>query len=527
MFPLAAFVPDPPMEPWHTRSWVASISEPVDWYQDRQGCTVGFPTGSGEAVRRCPSIRGGEHRTFNVAEWRPPDREERGLVALGRWREATVEELVPFPSVAPYYQGARVTVHVALREQPAIVSYEAGSCRKGECGPPYGWWIDWRPPADLDGTSVVRGHGAGDLRYEAAYAAWSSAVLARVRDVEAGEPRASAPTPVAEGLPATRLAAVLPFTMSADVGAPGWLHWYHEVPLDQIHDGYLTRRDFPARGIAIEAAVHATYVGITPVDLEVRCPPVDPYARTRPWWKPKPPPCNTGSTSSDLRLPLWETGGRAALRSVSTELRYAYGAPALWMTRGLRRVPLNVWGAGPTPAVLAYAGRDPVLVSAWSPRTAAPTTERERAALFGLRLPTRALLDAATGQVTLGERAWDVWISGTATGGEALEIAVVGGTSPPRSDAVADAVLVRGLDPGGAEVGPWALPADLTRAPRWLVLRWTRGDTVLATETVALEPAPTRGSRRSPCATVVSDGALVAVDRGICPPMAAMERPRR
>lgn len=520
MLPLADYLHTTTLDPWHTWSWVAEVSEPFDWFQDRRGCTVGFPTGAGDAVRRCQGSGRFGGTTLNATRSRPPDRQERGLKPLGRWREATVAEVIPSHS-APLIQtgaalhfGQRMFARVALRDPPEVVAFEYGSCGSGNCGASDGWWIDWRAPPDLDGTSILAGHAAGDQRYDAAYAGWSAAVLDKVRAIEAGELPTPAPQLAAEGLPATRLTAVLPISLWGDDDYAYIRTWYHEIPLDTFEAGYLTRREFESLGIALDVSVRGQFVSVEPVDLDPQCRVPEEY-RPRPWWPFKLQPCNEGDVTWSLRMPVRREGERVAMATLSTETTAAFGRHDFWKDDIFHRIRLDLSGEDPAPGPLAYAGRDPVFVGVSATPIGPPTVPSSATHLW---LPTRVWLDPAAG-VSLGPREWEVWLTGRAETTDRLELGVSGGVAPPRVGDALDAILTTDVEAAGTATATWALPSDLPRPPRWAVLRWTRAGVVLAVETVALEP-PTKKRQPLSCASVVYWGPSISLRKPICPPMA-------
>lgn len=516
---------EPALPPWRTYSWVGAPTAPYDWYRDRAGCVVGFPTEGGASVRRCgsPSFAGLE--VLDHASRRPPTRDEPGLVPLGRWAEVPVEELVVVPS-GPPYDGQRVTVHVALKETPEITSFERHPCHRDDCAGPGDWPVDARVPADLDGTSIVRGHAVGDRRYAEAWADWSAAALtaaaARARGAE--PPPATGPGP--SGLPDTRFALILPVGISGKEGWPPLKVWKVEAPVDALRGGMRTRRSFPELGVALEVTLGERYVRVRPQDLEVECP--DPLAwTTRPEWLPEPPPCNQAVWDASLRVaPLQVEGERAALGGRAARVDpFPFDESELWMTLGLGREPMNLYAYAPYPADLAYAGRDPLLVFAPPPPAPPPASPSRSGHVPEPPPPVLHFPSAATvqpdGRIAVGPRDWPVATWYPSDAGTRLDLALVAGASPPRGDAEPAVVLAADLDPGADVSGPWEVPGGLPPSARWLRLRWTLDGAPLMTETIAL--APPHGGRDEPdtCTPAVSSGVVMAVRDAICPPLAS------
>lgn len=258
-------VPEP--EPWrtlapfHNVAWLQEVTAPHAWYRDG-ACLVGVPVdGPEDNTRlRCEAeLAGASRKTRHL-----PGHRGR-LVYEGTWREVTVHELVPFPETAGTSQrlvsGGELVY--ALDDQGALrlLTTHAGGyglmcAGLDDCVPGEALWLDWRAPAEIEGTSVAFATAlkeGGDPYAEARHTL-EEAALVMIGKVDRGERPITAPSrPPGPPAPQALRWEIQLYRRDAS-GQSTDAQWRIEVPLDLPMSAFAT--DFPALGLHLTAQAY-------------------------------------------------------------------------------------------------------------------------------------------------------------------------------------------------------------------------------------------------------------------------------
>jgi hypothetical protein len=353
---------------WHTRYAILGTTGTYDFFRTRPACVLGVPRDGGPTVHRC-----GGNAVPDAGQTPPADLDavlERAAqdarydwVAagtstadwVGAWREATLVELVPTPT-----EGA-----------PGGLAAAGAAAWDGASGV-YGWtvaqvpkmdaarWIDWRPPADLDGTFVTLS-ARSDPRYSAPSAALNEAIVEAVGRHLRGE---SLPTGLYEvpggplyTLPATRLAFEWVVFMESDLAGELELPWDFrelDVPVALISDP--VRYEYRLPGSRAHLLVTLSRYGAT-FEIGAPGPPCEPWASERACQRP---PDSVEQLSGSFTLPLRREGDRAAIDG-PFEFEGATPDSALGATHGVDRRQWIVT-TQVEPSRRAWRGDYPILV---------------------------------------------------------------------------------------------------------------------------------------------------------------------
>lgn len=522
----AALLAAPPSGPrladalgaWHTRYAILGTSGTLDFFQVRRGCLLGVPREGGPTVYRCgegpapepgdppPDLEAVLERA--AADQRYDAQAKRTSVDawVGAWREVRVLELVPTP-----FGGGMAAEGVVARDGASGV---------------YGWrraavpsvealtWIDWQPPADLDGTSIVLSAGS-DSRYVEPKAALEEAAIATVARYVAGDalPMGLAEVPGGPlySLPQTRFAVETVVFTQSDLAERLGLPWDFrdiDLPVALLDDPIRYETRLP--GSRANLLLTLSRFGAT---LEIAAPgrPCEAEDRRRGCRIPRG---TVAQVTGSVTLPLRREGAAAALDK-SPESRLDASDGALGAPRGVRRRQWII-GVQLDASRHTWRGEHPILVVGPSTSAAAepvgtcgshcsdwrpPGQRPPREHLETFAAPASAAMGGADGRWRVRGRrsAFPLRLPVAAGQAVTLEVVAFAGDTPPFPHDPVQPGSAQG-HPGSAEdfarasggaTGP-VQRADARQVqawtwtfmgprPRWVRVQWKAGDRLLAT----------------------------------------------
>lgn len=484
---------------WHTRYAILGTTGTYDFFEGPNGCLLGVPRDGGAAIRRCgvrPAIDPGQMPPADpeaVLAAAADDRLYDWVVArtspdawVGAWREVTLLELVPAPSEGA--RGGLAALGAAAWDGAAGV-YGWNKTQAPRLDAPR--WIDWRPPADLDGTLVTLSARA-DARYVAPAAALHEAIRSAVDRHLRGETLPTGLSEVPGGplyeLPDTRLAFDWVVFMESDLAGELDLPWDFrelQVPVALISDP--VRYEYPLPGSRAHLLITVSRYGAT-FEIGAQGPPCDR-------WDPTPacqrPADSVERVSGSFTLPLRREGERAAING-PFDLGATSPDSALGATHGVDR---RQWilSTQVEPSRGAWRGDYPILVVGPSAPPPPPVTPDDTATAsvrpsrsHGAPPPKERFDAPFDARLTGSERNWRVRAEPSAFPLElnvkadqpvTLEVVAFYGPSPPfpHDPAPGPAQIV---DARAEQQWSWAFSGE---RPRWVRLRWMAGDRLLAT----------------------------------------------
>lgn len=483
---------------WHTRYAILGTTGTYDFFETHTDCLLGVPRDGGAAIQRC-----GVRPVLDPGQTPPADREAVLAAAaddrlydwvvartspdawVGAWREVTLLELVPAPS-----EGARggLAALGAAAWDGASGVYGWDRARVPKLDAPR--WIDWRPPADLDGTLITLS-AREDARYAAPAAALNDAVRSAVDHYLRGETLPTGLSEVPGGplydLPETRLAFEWVVFMESDLAGKLGLPWDFrelDVPVALISDP--VRYEYPLPGSRAHLLVTLSRYGAT-FEIGAPGPPCEPWA---PECACQRPADSVERVSGSFTLPLRREGERAAIDGP-----FDFGAvepdSALGATHGVDRrqwiittqveasrgawrgdYPILVVGPSAPPPPVSPADAEAPIVRASRSHVAPPPRERFEA-------PFEATLTGWDDhwRVRAELSAFPLELEVKADQPVTLEVVAFYGPSPPfPHDAAPGPAQI--VDARSEKHWSWAFSGE---RPRWVRLRWMAGDRLLAT----------------------------------------------